>query len=196
MEQSLIEKYLAGETSVQENQLLRQQLQAKSADIRTNEEEALLIMLTGSHQEEDNSEDIFAVDYSCEYDKVVHRNKVRKMTKLASAITAIAACVAIFWLVDWHYRKDVKVTEMALKKIPSVTQPQPPKTPALKPEDANKDTTTVITEPDTPAKKVDPSESNHYAWAKSLMESYHEDDLEDLEESQNRLFQDREWAQK
>ena len=49
MEQSLIEKYLAGETTAQENQLLRQQLQAKSADICTNEEKALLIMLTGFH---------------------------------------------------------------------------------------------------------------------------------------------------
>ena len=50
MEQSLIEKYLAGETSAQEERLLRQELQAKSFATRTKEEEALLIMLTGFHQ--------------------------------------------------------------------------------------------------------------------------------------------------
>ncbi|MBO4452011.1 MAG: hypothetical protein J5770_06285 [Bacteroidaceae bacterium] len=195
MEQSLIEKYLAGETSAQENQLLRQQLQGKSADIRTNEEEALLIMLTGSHQEEDNSEDIFAVDYSCEYDEVVHRNRVRKMTKLVSAITAIAACLAIVWFVGWNNRNDSETTDMAMKKNPSMTQPQPQNATTLEPDDADKDSTTTITKPDIPDTKVDPAEANHYAWAKPLMDSYHEDDLGGLEED-NAFRQDREWAQK
>ena len=45
MEQSLIEKYLAGETSAQEERLLRQELQAKSFATRTKEEEALLAYL-------------------------------------------------------------------------------------------------------------------------------------------------------
>ena len=195
MEKSLIEKYLAGETSVQENQLLRQQLQAKSADIRTNEEEALLIMLTGSHQEEDNSEDIFAVDYSCEYDEVVHRNRVRKITKLVSAITAIAACVAIVWFVGWHNRKGTEEINMALKNHPQMTHPQHQQPTTLASDDVNKDTTTTITKPNIPETKADPSESTHYAWAKSLMESYHEEDLDGLEED-NTFRQDREWAQK
>ena len=47
-----------------------------------------------------------------------------------------------------------------------------------------------------PITKEDPSESNHYAWAKSLMDSYHEDDLDDLEGNPDNSFrQDREWAQ-
>jgi len=199
MEQSLIEKYLAGETSAQENQLLRQQLQAKSADICTNEEKALLIMLTGSHQEEDNSEDIFAVDYSCEYDKIVHRNKVRKMTKLVSAITAIAACIAIVWFVGLHSRNDSE-------ESPTQTTSQHPQygennyqrvlpsngihSPQLPEGEGDASAVNI------PVTKENPSDSNHYAWAKSLMESYHEEDLDDLEDNPNNTFrQDKEWAQ-
>ena len=135
MEQSLIEKYLAGETSAQEERLLRQELQAKSSATRTKEEEALLIMLTGFHQEEDNSEDIFAVDYSCEYNRFVHRNKVRKMTKLVSAITAIAACLAIVGFIGWHNRKGAEMTNTASKGKGNLALP-----PSQE-EGAEKDTT-------------------------------------------------------
>lgn len=197
MEQSLIEKYLAGETTAQENQLLRQQLQAKSADICTNEEKALLIMLTGSHQEEDNSEDIFAVDYSCEYDKIVHHNKVRKMAKRVSVITAIAACIAFVWLIGWPGSKDSERTDMASKEKENLTLPRSQGEGTEKDsihysplEGEEREGSTI------PITKEDPSESNHYAWAKSLMDSYHEDDLDDLEGNPDNSFrQDREWAQ-
>ena len=198
MEQSLIEKYLAGETSAQEERLLRQELQAKSFATRTKEEEALLIMLTGFHQEEDNSEDIFAVDYSCEYNRFVHRNKVRKMTKLVSAITAIAACLAIVGFIGWHNRKGAEMTNTASKGKGNLALP-----PSQE-EGAEKDTTISFpTEGDVrdgatiPVTREGVSDSSHYAWAKPLMDSYHEDDLDNLDgKPDNAARQDREWAQK
>jgi len=40
------------------------------------------------------------------------------------------------------------------------------------------------------------SDSSHYAWAKPLMDSYHEDDLDNLDGNpDDAARQDREWAQ-
>ena len=189
---------LAGETSAQEERLLRQELQAKSSATRTKEEEALLIMLTGFHQEEDNSEDIFAVDYSCEYNRFVHRNKVRKMTKLVSAITAIAACLAIVGFIGWHNRKGAEMTNTASKGKGNLALP-----PSQE-EGAEKDTTISFPiEGDVrdgatiPVTREGVSDSSHYAWAKPLMDSYHEDDLDNLDGNpDDAARQDREWAQK
>ena len=66
MEQSLIDKYLAGENTPKEAQQLKLLLEAKPGEARSPEEQALLLMLTGIGKQSDD--DIFSTDYSDEYE--------------------------------------------------------------------------------------------------------------------------------
>lgn len=79
MKKTLIDKYLNGKTSPTEEKALRQMLLDVPDGERTETERALLLMLS----KVDNSTDIFAVDYSAEYDAKIQSEQTQ--AKLAEA---------------------------------------------------------------------------------------------------------------
>lgn len=79
MKKTLIDKYLNGETSPTEENALRQMLLDVPDCERTETECALLFMLS----KVDNATDIFAVDYSAEYDAKIQSD--RTQAELADA---------------------------------------------------------------------------------------------------------------
>lgn len=92
MKKELIDKYLNGETSLQEEQNLRQLLQAIPSSTRTKEERTLLLML--SYENAPKEEDIFTADDEKEYDRIVSSRKRHTIWKYVS-IAAAVALVAI-----------------------------------------------------------------------------------------------------
>lgn len=92
MKKELIDKYLNGETSLHEEQELRQLLQAIPSSTRTKEERTLLLML--SYENTPKEEDIFTADDEKEYDRIVSSRKRHTIWKYVS-IAAAVALVAI-----------------------------------------------------------------------------------------------------
>lgn len=72
MKKTLIDKYLNGRTSPTEENTLRQMLLDVPDGERTETERALLLMLS----KVDNSTDIFAVDYSADYDAKIQSDQM------------------------------------------------------------------------------------------------------------------------
>lgn len=198
MEQSLIDKYLAGENTPQEAQQLRQLLEAKPSSARSAKEQALLLMLTGVRKE--SEEDIFSADYSDEYEDVVRKNTMRKLGKIVSAVAAIAACIAAVWFVGTHQWKNTEMPETASKH--QVAPSQQERTPAINDmTEKDSNSTEVSPNPDQPVKERVEPDANHFAWAKGLIESYKEDDLGEITDlaenpSNSRKGDDTDFAQK
>lgn len=194
MEQSLIDKYLAGENTPQEAQQLKQLLEAKPSSARSAEEQALLLMLTGVGQK--SEEDIFSADYSDEYEDVVRKNMMRKLGRIASAAVAIAACIAAVWFVGTHQWKNAEIPETASKHEVAPTQ-QKSSPVVIETIQTDSDSTTVSPNPVQPMKERMQPDANHFAWAKGLIESYKEDDLGEITDmTDHKPRQDRDWAQK
>lgn len=94
MRHTLFNKYLAGETTAIEEQKLRRLLLSMSQSQLTEDERAVLDLLSYAGEEPDE-EDIFAVDYTEEYDKVVRpRHTIRLWPYVAAA--CIAGAMFIF----------------------------------------------------------------------------------------------------
>ncbi|MBR1668595.1 MAG: hypothetical protein IJ693_10000 [Bacteroidaceae bacterium] len=93
MKQTLIDKYLNGETSLQEEHTLQHLLQAIPPDNRTDTEDALLLMLTAMPTMDD--EDPFATDHTEEYDRIVRQRKHRTLWRYSGIAAAIALIVAL-----------------------------------------------------------------------------------------------------
>lgn len=94
MRHTLLIKYLAGETTATEEQKLRRLLLSMSQSQLTEEERTVLDLLSYAGEETDE-EDIFAVDYTDEYDKVVRpRRTIRLWPYVAAA--CIAGAMFIF----------------------------------------------------------------------------------------------------
>lgn len=91
MKHTLLNKYIAGQTNAEEEHRLMRLLQ--EAPKLTSEEAAALQLLQFGNDEKDE-EDIFAVDYSEEYNKVIRTRKIIRMWPLAAA-----ACVAAILIV-------------------------------------------------------------------------------------------------
>ena len=70
MKQSLIDKYLVGETSIMEELELKRLLQTKSATDRSKIENSVLVLLSDKIEETDE-EDIFTADHTEEFDYIV-----------------------------------------------------------------------------------------------------------------------------
>lgn len=87
MKHTLLNNYMAGETSASEERELKRQLLGKHQDSLTDEEKAVLQLLSYTHTEEE--EDIFSVDYSDEYE-----DAVRPRRNLHIGFWLAAACVA------------------------------------------------------------------------------------------------------
>lgn len=93
MKQTLINKYLAGETSISEERELRQLLLDTPDAQRSKSERSILELLSYSGNE-DMEEDIFAVDYTEEYDKHVRPSRTIRLWPWL-----VAACVAGLFMI-------------------------------------------------------------------------------------------------
>lgn len=94
MKQTLINKYLAGETTISEERELRGLLLDTPDAQRSKAERSILELLSYSESEE-MEEDIFAVDYTDEYDKHVRPSRtIRLWPWLAAA--CVAALLVVF----------------------------------------------------------------------------------------------------
>lgn len=128
MKQALIIKYLEGETSgAEERELKRLLLDTPKAE-RNAEEQAILSLLTTIDVVSDNEEDIFEVDHTAEFDRIVgHRHRFRVWTWAAAACVA---CLLTLCLVPRGYN--------ALNNVLSQTTvtpvPKPIVTPFILPE--------------------------------------------------------------
>lgn len=89
MKTALIDKYLEGLTSPEEERTLARLLEAIPKAERTETEEALLLMLTAIPRTDE--EDLFTADYTEEYDRIVRQRKRRVLWRY----TGIAAAVAL-----------------------------------------------------------------------------------------------------
>lgn len=96
MKQTLINKYLAGETTVMEERELKRLLLDIPLTQLTKTERSILDLLSYTDDEE-VEEDIFTVDYSEEYDKVVQSKRQSHSIKLWPWVAA--ACVAAMLIV-------------------------------------------------------------------------------------------------
>lgn len=92
MKETLIDKYLNGETSLTEEQKLRDMLQTAHTDSLTKEEHAIRMMLSCHKSKID--EDIFTSNFEEEYDRIVSSRKHRTWWKYIG-IAASVALVAI-----------------------------------------------------------------------------------------------------
>lgn len=88
MKQTLLNKYMKGESSAAEERKLLDLLLETPQDQLSQDERVVLELLSYTEQEEDE-EDIFAIDYSEEYDKVVKPIRTIRIWPWA-----VAACVA------------------------------------------------------------------------------------------------------
>lgn len=116
MKHTLLNKYIAGETTSDEEHKLMLLLQ-ESPEL-TSEESAVLQLLQYSNSDADE-EDIFAVDYSDEYNKVVRPRKIIRIWPLVAA-----ACVAAILIVFLTPPKDEVSPAMSQTEI-AKAEPQP-----------------------------------------------------------------------
>jgi hypothetical protein len=198
MEQSLIDKYLAGENTPKEAQQLKLLLEAKPGEARSPEEQALLLMLTGIGKQSDD--DIFSTDYSDEYEDVVRKNRKYRLVKVASVVMAIAACFALVWFVGTHQRGNTNSLPTISKHQATPTRQK--NSPAIfDKSQADSDSVTTPLHQAQPEMHHLQPDANHYAWAKGLIESYKEDDLGEITDmadatSNSPKEDERDWAKK
>lgn len=115
MKQTLINRYLAGETNISEERELKQLLLDTPDTQRSKAERSILELLSYSESEE-MEEDIFAVDYTEEYDKYVRPSRtIRLWPWLAAA--CVAALLVVFLAPP---REDVK----QVAKVEKIIVPQ------------------------------------------------------------------------
>lgn len=94
MRHTLLNKYLAGETTATEEQELRRLLLSMSQSQLTEDERTVLDLLSYAGEETDE-EDIFAVDYTEEYDKVVRPHRTIRLWPYVAA-ACITGAMFIF----------------------------------------------------------------------------------------------------
>ena len=112
MKQTLINKYLAGETNISEERELKQLLLDTPVAQRSKAERSILELLSYSESEE-MEEDIFAVDYTEEYDKQVRPSRtIRLWPWLAAA--CIAALLVVFLAPPREEAKQVAKVEKTI----------------------------------------------------------------------------------
>ena len=115
MKKTLIDKYLNGETSPEEEHTLSRLLRAIPPSERTGTEEALLLMLTARPSMDE--EDIFAVDETEEYDRIVHRQKRRTLWKYSGIAATIALVVTLGFLLHRPADENIAVAYVNGTKV-------------------------------------------------------------------------------
>ncbi|MCQ2259438.1 MAG: hypothetical protein MJZ41_15845 [Bacteroidaceae bacterium] len=119
MKQTLLNKYMKGESSTIEERKLLDLLLETPQDQLSQDERTILELLSYSEQEEDE-EDIFAVDYTDEYDKVVKPTRTIRMWPWAAA--ACVAGVLIMFLMPPKTNDEVVEDRQIIAKVePQVT---------------------------------------------------------------------------
>ena len=124
MKQTLIRKYMEGESSGNEERELKRLLQHLPESERNEEERALLRLLEASDTSDE--EDIFETDHAAEYDRTVKRRRIRRLWPWAAA--ACAASVLAVCLVPRGY--DAPYTLSQNTPLPQTTETRPPVQPA------------------------------------------------------------------
>lgn len=116
MKQTLIDKYLNGDTSLEEEQMLQHLLQDIPPTQRTDEEDALLLMLSATPTMPDE-EDIFATDETEEYDRIVHQQKRRAMWKYTGIAAAIALVAILGFMLHTPADENIAVAYVNGEKV-------------------------------------------------------------------------------
>lgn len=119
MKQTLLNKYMKGESSASEERKLLDLLLETPQEQLTQDERTILKLLSYSEQEEDE-EDIFAVDYSEEYDKVVKPTRTIRMWPWAAA-ACVAGVLIMFLMPPKTNDEVVEDTQIVAKVEPPVT---------------------------------------------------------------------------
>lgn len=105
MKETLIDKYLNGETSLAEERELLHLLQTMPTDSQTKEEHAVKMMLsytkTSIETIQSKDDDIFTSDMEEEYDRIVNRRKRRIWWKYIGIAASVALVVTIGTIGLW-----------------------------------------------------------------------------------------------
>lgn len=140
MKQTLIRKYLEGESSCSEERELKRLLQEIPADQRNEEEQAILRLLSADALPEE--EDIFDADFTAEYDRTVKRRRIFRLLPWTAACAA--SILALFFIP--HKPRPVQT----LRQLPATSSVEVVPTPPSQPKEE-----AVITEPPTQQIKND-----------------------------------------
>ena len=188
--QELIDKYLANETSKEEERQLRRLLIEVPVAERSKQEAALLLMLTPMQVE--YTEDILSEDYSKEYFSILKHRRTCYWRYVALATLAVAASVVLVVLFGWNYDTEPselpKQAEAVSQQIPTekeMTKKTIQTSPLQLPQGGENQRGNSHHKPTTSSSYYSPPSQGgakgvgldpHYAWAHSLIESYHEDE--------------------
>lgn len=112
MKQTLINKYLAGETNISEERELKQLLLNIPTAQQSKAERSILELLSYSESEE-VEEDIFAVDYTEEYDKHVRPSRTIRLWPWFAA-ACVAALLVVFLAPPREETKQVAKVEKTI----------------------------------------------------------------------------------
>lgn len=115
MKQTLIDKYLNGETSLQEEHTLSRMLQAIPLANRTETEEALLLMLTAMPTQDES--DLFTADYTEEYDRIVNARKHRIWWRTTGIAATIALVVSLGFMLHTPTNENIAVAYINGTKV-------------------------------------------------------------------------------
>lgn len=118
MKQTLLNKYMKGESSAIEERKLLDLLLDTPQNQLSQDERAVLELLSYSEQEEDE-EDIFAVDYTEEYDKAVKPARTIRVWQWAAA--CVAGVLTVFLMPPKTVNEMVEDTQIVAKAEPQVT---------------------------------------------------------------------------
>lgn len=119
MKQTLLNKYMKGESSASEERKLLDLLLETPQEQLTQDERTILKLLSYSEQEEDE-EDIFAVDYTEEYDKVVKPTRTIRMWPWAAA-ACVAGVLIMFLMPPKTVNETVENSQIVAKVEPQAT---------------------------------------------------------------------------
>lgn len=120
MKQTLLNKYMKGESTASEERKLLDLLLETPQEQLAQDERTILELLSYSEQEEDDAEDIFAVDYTDEYDKVAKPTRTIRMWHWATA-ACVAGVLIMFLMPPKTSTEVVEDTNVVAKAEPPIT---------------------------------------------------------------------------
>lgn len=190
VKQELIDKYLANETSKEEERQLRRLLMEVPVAERSKQEAALLLMLTPIQVE--YTEDILAEDHTDEYRSILQSRRTRYWRYAALATLAVAASVVLVVLFGWNYdtepSEQPKQAEAVSQQIPTekeMTKKTIQTSPLQLPQGGENQRGNSHHKSATSSSYYSPPSQGgakgvgldpHYAWARPLIDNYHEDE--------------------
>lgn len=125
MKQTLIRKYLEGESSCSEERELKRLFQEIPAGQRNEEEQAILRLLSADALPEE--EDIFDADFTAEYDRTVKR---RRIFRLLPWTAACAASILTLFFIPHKPRPVQTLPQLPVTSSVEVV-PTPPSQPTV-----------------------------------------------------------------